>query len=116
MFGMMLDQVKREVVGILSRAELRTEEDVESVEAQRRSDQNLQTRHASARSVFEGPAASPPGPVNSPGPAGQPGPVNPDSLGSPSTPFVRPQRKVGRNEPCPCGSGKKYKQCHGRIE
>jgi preprotein translocase subunit SecA len=29
--------------------------------------------------------------------------------------FVREERKVGRNEPCPCGSGKKYKQCHGRI-
>jgi preprotein translocase subunit SecA len=31
------------------------------------------------------------------------------------TPFVRRERKVGRNEPCPCGSGKKYKQCHGRL-
>lgn len=31
------------------------------------------------------------------------------------TPFVRDGRKVGRNEPCPCGSGKKYKQCHGRV-
>ncbi|MBF0472030.1 MAG: SEC-C domain-containing protein, partial [Gammaproteobacteria bacterium] len=30
-------------------------------------------------------------------------------------PFVREGRKVGRNEPCPCGSGKKYKQCHGRL-
>jgi len=31
------------------------------------------------------------------------------------TPFVRGQRKIGRNEPCPCGSGKKYKQCHGKL-
>ena len=31
-------------------------------------------------------------------------------------PFIREGRKVGRNEPCPCGSGKKYKQCHGRIQ
>ncbi len=30
-------------------------------------------------------------------------------------PFVREGRKIGRNEPCPCGSGKKYKQCHGRV-
>jgi preprotein translocase subunit SecA len=30
-------------------------------------------------------------------------------------PFVREGRKIGRNEPCPCGSGKKYKQCHGRL-
>ncbi|MGY5774401.1 SEC-C metal-binding domain-containing protein, partial [Vibrio antiquarius] len=31
-------------------------------------------------------------------------------------PMVRDERKVGRNEPCPCGSGKKYKQCHGKID
>jgi preprotein translocase subunit SecA len=30
-------------------------------------------------------------------------------------PFVRPDRKVGRNDPCPCGSGKKYKHCHGKL-
>jgi preprotein translocase subunit SecA len=30
-------------------------------------------------------------------------------------PFVRASAKVGRNDPCPCGSGKKYKQCHGRL-
>jgi preprotein translocase subunit SecA len=34
----------------------------------------------------------------------------------PIAPVVRTERKVGRNEPCPCGSGKKYKQCHGRLE
>jgi preprotein translocase subunit SecA len=33
-----------------------------------------------------------------------------------AAPFVRGERKVGRNEPCPCGSGKKYKQCHGRLQ
>ena len=32
-----------------------------------------------------------------------------------SQPFVRPGQKIGRNEPCPCGSGKKYKHCHGRL-
>jgi preprotein translocase subunit SecA len=32
-----------------------------------------------------------------------------------AAPFVRVSEKVGRNDPCPCGSGKKYKQCHGRI-
>ena len=31
-------------------------------------------------------------------------------------PFVRQGEKVGRNDPCPCGSGKKYKHCHGRLE
>ena len=34
----------------------------------------------------------------------------------PDAPFVRGDRKVGRNEACPCGSGKKYKQCHGQLE
>ena len=33
-----------------------------------------------------------------------------------SAPFVRGERKVGRNEPCPCGSGRKFKQCHGALE
>ncbi|MBA1146496.1 SEC-C domain-containing protein, partial [Ectothiorhodospiraceae bacterium WFHF3C12] len=33
----------------------------------------------------------------------------------PSQPFVRQQEKVGRNQPCPCGSGKKYKHCHGKL-
>jgi len=33
----------------------------------------------------------------------------------PAQPFVRAGQKVGRNDPCPCGSGKKYKQCHGRL-
>ncbi|HDK38496.1 MAG TPA: preprotein translocase subunit SecA, partial [Thiolapillus brandeum] len=34
----------------------------------------------------------------------------------PQQPYVRPDRKIGRNEPCPCGSGKKYKQCHGKLQ
>jgi preprotein translocase subunit SecA len=33
----------------------------------------------------------------------------------PVAPYVREQPKVGRNAPCPCGSGKKFKQCHGRL-
>jgi preprotein translocase subunit SecA len=37
-------------------------------------------------------------------------------MGVLATPAVREEPKVGRNDPCPCGSGKKYKQCHGRLE
>ncbi len=44
-----------------------------------------------------------------PAQAGQP------AQAAPQTPFVRDGRKVGRNEPCPCGSGKKFKQCHGKL-
>jgi len=39
-----------------------------------------------------------------------------DQDGEEHTPYVRQERKVGRNEPCPCGSGKKYKQCHGKLQ
>ena len=35
---------------------------------------------------------------------------------SPAAPFVRGERKVGRNEPCPCGSGRKFKHCHGALQ
>jgi preprotein translocase subunit SecA len=35
---------------------------------------------------------------------------------APAAPFVRPMPKVGRNEPCPCGSGKKFKHCHGALQ
>jgi preprotein translocase subunit SecA len=38
------------------------------------------------------------------------------ATGEPTAPIVRSEKKVGRNEPCPCGSGKKYKQCHGRLD
>jgi len=34
---------------------------------------------------------------------------------APAAPFVRGGEKIGRNDPCPCGSGRKYKQCHGRL-
>jgi preprotein translocase subunit SecA len=39
----------------------------------------------------------------------------PQPQAAPQQPFTREQPKVGRNEPCPCGSGKKYKQCHGKL-
>ena len=35
--------------------------------------------------------------------------------GEPAQPFVRPGQKIGRNDPCPCGSGRKYKNCHGKL-
>jgi preprotein translocase subunit SecA len=39
----------------------------------------------------------------------------PPPSAEPVAPYVREQPKVGRNAPCPCGSGKKFKQCHGRL-
>jgi preprotein translocase subunit SecA len=108
MFGTMLDQVKHNVISIVSRAQLRSEQDVEAVEEQRSSAARMQFRHAEAQSAIASPSATVP--RNLAG-AAQPGPQNSE----PITPFVRTDRKVGRNEPCPCGSGKKYKRCHGQL-
>ncbi|MBI4694607.1 MAG: preprotein translocase subunit SecA [Gammaproteobacteria bacterium] len=103
MFARMLQEIMRDVIGILSRVEVRARDEVEAIEEQRRQAAAMpqQQVHASF-SAMSGEEESPP-----------------PNLGTPDEPahepFVRNERKVGRNEPCPCGSGKKYKQCHGRL-
>jgi preprotein translocase subunit SecA len=124
MFGLMLDQVKRQVISILARARLRGEQDVEAVaEVSRPDERRMQFVHAEAASPIApasepSPSAPPPGLVAGARPAspgrGLPTPVA--AAAPDGAPFVRGDRKIGRNEPCPCGSGKKYKQCHGRID
>ena len=98
LFVELLERMKREVVTVLSRVQVRSEEEVEALEEQRRrgleSDMNFQHDDVSAMSEADGGNAS---------------------TEEEHAPFVRYGRKVGRNEPCPCGSGKKYKQCHGRL-
>jgi preprotein translocase subunit SecA len=94
MFTSLLDNIKREVIRILARVQVKAEEDVEAVEARRRQEAPMQFRHDEARS------ASAPAPDAAPA--------------SPET-YVREGRKVGRNEPCPCGSGQKFKHCHGKL-
>ncbi|MGE5625190.1 MAG: preprotein translocase subunit SecA [Bacillota bacterium] len=109
MFSRMLDRLKFEVVGILAKVQVRTEQDVAAMEEQRRRARAMQFQHAEAPKVtVEPPQASDPAPApldsRRPAPAAAGG-----------APFVRETAKVGRNEPCPCGSGLKYKQCHGRL-
>lgn len=102
LFSAMIDRLKREVVMIVARVQVRAEEDVEALESQRRhANANLQYRHQNpeAMPVAEGDA-----------PEGDTG-ADEDKV----TPFKREAPKVGRNDPCPCGSGKKYKQCHGKL-
>ena len=116
MFGAMLDQVKHDVASIVSRVQFASQEDVERMEAQRAASKDLELRHAEVQSAIANPSASgaAPPPAIGPGPgAGTPPP--PPEPADVATPFVRANRKVGRNEPCPCGSGKKYKHCHGRL-
>ncbi len=94
MFSAMLDQIKREVISVLSRVQVRAAEDVAAVEEQRRSRAPRQYRHPEAGGMGAGDDAA---------------------AETPRRPVVREGRKIGRNEPCPCGSGKKYKQCHGKL-
>ncbi len=99
MFTDMLERIKHEVVSIISKVQVRAESDVEAVEEQRRSQAPMQFRHAESNALGGEQQAD----------GGETGEERP------KTPFVRGTRKVGRNEPCPCGSGKKYKQCHGKL-
>ena len=99
MFSALLDQVKYEVIGILSKVKVTEAEDVDAIDEQRQAPQEMHFEHAQAESTL----------------------AEPENIeevlnaDDPETPFVRQDRKVGRNEPCPCGSGKKYKQCHGKL-
>jgi len=128
MFRGLTERLKVDVVGVLSKIRVRAEEDVQAVEEQRR-------RHAQMNLIHEAPpepalaaalAEGEPDPDDAPtvvgaraAAAGQarmpfaPPPEGNEEDGR--TPFVRDGRKIGRNEPCPCGSGKKYKQCHGKL-
>jgi preprotein translocase subunit SecA len=93
MFSEMLDRIKHEVIVILSRVQIRSDEELEAIDAQRRqSSGDIEYQHADASAMGDG-----------------------TSDEEEHTPFVRDGKKVGRNEPCPCGSGKKYKQCHGKL-
>ena len=97
LFTQLLDNLKREVVSILSRVRVQSQEEVEAAEEKRREAAESLPQsysHAAADSLLEeeGSAAA-----------------------SGDAPFVREGQKVGRNDPCPCGSGKKYKQCHGKL-
>ncbi|MEZ5447454.1 MAG: preprotein translocase subunit SecA [Gammaproteobacteria bacterium] len=110
MFRQLLENIKRDVVGILSRVQVRTEAEVEAMEESRRRVAPVQYTHAEAASALSGATdehAEQPADVGAEGAA-------PRQVAS-VAPFVRGGPKVGRNDPCPCGSGKKFKQCHGRI-
>ena len=103
LFVALLERINYEVVSTLCKFEVRAEKDVASVEAAHRESLNLKMdfhhadltnnnrkNQASAESVDGGVMTLAP-------------------------PFVRDERKVGRNEVCPCGSGRKYKYCHGLM-
>ncbi|GMW06928.1 MAG: preprotein translocase subunit SecA [Gammaproteobacteria bacterium] len=115
MFSMMLDQVKRETIGMLTRARLRSEESVAAVTDRPPPDeQRMQFTHAQASSPIG--AAAPEQPPGAAPVARQAATRPIPAAVAAGAPLMRGGAKIGRNDPCPCGSGKKYKQCHGRIE
>ena len=121
LFAAMLDRVKFETVSILTKLEVRTQEEVdreeaERLEQQRRAMRAFQAQHSELPSLLSGDQPAPEAGLPQQVAARATGarPAAPPQLEAQGT-FVRPERKVGRNEPCPCGSGKKYKNCHGSL-
>ncbi|MCP1726115.1 preprotein translocase subunit SecA [Natronospira proteinivora] len=103
MFTEMLERYKAEVISILSKVQVRDRDDVTAVEEQQRQDkQKMEFQHAKAAGMGAGGAGQQ---------SAQSGGAAP---GKPAQ-VVRDQPKVGRNQACPCGSGKKYKHCCGRL-
>jgi len=102
MFAQLLGRIKHEVISVLTRVKVRAEEDVQAVEEQRRSHAPMHFEHAEVSAMAMA--------------GGEEAVARPAGDDESHTPFVREDRKVGRNEPCPCGSGKKYKQCHGQLK
>jgi preprotein translocase subunit SecA len=129
LFAAMLERVKFETSSTMARLEIRTQEELQREEEERyaRLMRALQAQHAEVGSLLSGDGAGDPAQAQAAlaaaaaSPAARAGlrpsapppapPGGPDAAG----PFVRGERKVGRNEPCPCGSGKKYKHCHGAL-
>ena len=92
LFAAMLEAIKRDVTQMLMNVHIRTEQDIEAVEAPS-APENVQYHHADYEEALA-----------------QTGGTKEEHQ-----PFVRGSEKIGRNDPCPCGSGKKYKQCHGKL-
>ncbi|MCR6686419.1 preprotein translocase subunit SecA [Pseudoxanthomonas sp.] len=103
LFSEMLDNVKRQVVTLLARVRIRTEEEIAALEAQERAQAEARLRQAQFQHAESGGygADEEAAQVQARAAAG---------------PVLREAPKVGRNDPCPCGSGKKYKHCHGQLE
>ena len=98
LFDNLLRSVRFDVIRFLSRVQFQSEEDAEALELRRREEESRVQKNYQKD--------------GSPGMDGAAVKTPADEL---NEPFVRPDKKVGRNEPCPCGSGKKYKACHGKL-
>jgi preprotein translocase subunit SecA len=98
LFGVMIEAVKLEVIKTLTAVEVKTREEVPPVDDQQHVE-NVRAQHGEYDEV--GSDAN--------------GDVALAEAATKKKPVTRPGQKVGRNDPCPCGSGKKYKHCHGKL-
>lgn len=94
MFTNMLESIKAEAITVLTRVQVQNEAQVEALEQAHPENTDIKMQHAAAENV-----------------------LHPEEQADESAhqPYVRKERKLGRNEPCWCGSGKKFKQCHGKL-
>lgn len=105
MFSQLLDKVNYEVMSALSKFEVRMESDIEQMQARQRNtidQQHMQYKHAEVTALADVEEVEQQEAIAAGG-------------GAVVAPITRDAAKVGRNDACPCGSGKKYKQCHGRL-
>jgi preprotein translocase subunit SecA len=98
LFQDLLQNIKFDVIRMLSRMQIENPEEIEAQERLRRAEaaRKMNFQHSQEQAAATGEARQP-------------------AEAPKAETFIREERKVGRNEPCPCGSGKKYKQCHGRL-
>ena len=99
LFSMMLESIKAEVTKVLMAVQIKSADELAAAE-EPEAPRNIQYQHAEYAGGDTAVEAEAEGDV---------------AVAERPQPFVRPGQKVGRNDPCPCGSGKKYKQCHGRL-
>jgi preprotein translocase subunit SecA len=96
LFGKLLDSIKYDTIRYLSHIEVASRDDMDRLEQQRRKEQqNREYLHAQTSALSEQ--------------------ASDDKTANAREPIIREGPKIGRNDPCHCGSGKKYKQCHGKI-
>lgn len=98
LFKSMLEEIKSEVTQILMMVQIRNEQQVEAASETSQSPVNMQYHHATYENAL-----------------GENEEISSNDSKETHQPFVRQGGKTGRNDPCPCGSGKKYKQCHGKL-
>jgi preprotein translocase subunit SecA len=103
MFSQLLDKINYDVVSALSKFEVQVEEDIQQMEADRRQALNqhhMEFEHAGMNTLQDSAVLV----------------SEKESIKIAKPTFAPRTVKVGRNDPCPCGSGKKYKQCHGSLD